>query len=60
MAKLRMPVERAGKVLADRIRAGEDVAAKVELAEDNRRIPRLAPSLRDMAKRLNRGTEGFL
>jgi len=33
MAKLRMPVERAGKMLADRIRAGEDVAAKVELAE---------------------------
>ena len=33
MAKLRMPVERAGKMLADRIRAGEDVAAKVKLAE---------------------------
>ena len=33
MAKLRMPVERAGKVLAECILAGEDVAAKVELAE---------------------------
>jgi uncharacterized protein (TIGR02391 family) len=33
MAKLRMPVERAEKALADRIRAGEDIAAKVELAE---------------------------
>jgi hypothetical protein len=28
-----MPVERAGKALADRIRAGEDVAAKIKLAE---------------------------
>jgi hypothetical protein len=33
MAKLRMPVERAGKMLADRIQAGEEVAAKIELAE---------------------------
>jgi len=33
MAKLRMPVERAGKALADRIQAGEDVAMKVELAK---------------------------
>lgn len=33
MAKLRMPVERVRKVLADCILAGEDVAAKVELAE---------------------------
>src|ERR1039458_3983922 len=30
MAKLRMPVERVRKVLADCILAGEDVAAKVE------------------------------
>ena len=33
MAKLRMPVERVRKVLADCILAGEDVAAKVKLAE---------------------------
>jgi uncharacterized protein (TIGR02391 family) len=33
MAKLRVPRERVEKVLVERIRAGEDVAAKVELAE---------------------------
>jgi len=33
MAKLRMPLERARKMLADRIGAGEDIAAKVEIAE---------------------------
>jgi uncharacterized protein (TIGR02391 family) len=33
MAKLRIPIERAEKLLADRIRAGEDIAAKIELAE---------------------------
>jgi uncharacterized protein (TIGR02391 family) len=33
MAKLRMPRERVETMLADRIRAGKDVAAKVEVAE---------------------------
>jgi uncharacterized protein (TIGR02391 family) len=33
MAKLRMPRERVEKVLIERIRAGEDLAAKVEVAE---------------------------
>jgi uncharacterized protein (TIGR02391 family) len=33
MAKLRVPREQVEKVLVERIRAGEDVAAKVELAE---------------------------
>jgi hypothetical protein len=36
MAKLRMPVERARKMLADRTAAGEAIAAKVELAEKTR------------------------
>ena len=33
MAKLRMPRERVETMLANRIRAGEDVAAKVKVAE---------------------------
>ena len=33
MAKLRMPRERVEKMIVDRIRAGEDVAAKIEVAE---------------------------
>jgi uncharacterized protein (TIGR02391 family) len=33
MPKLRMPLERARKILADRIGAGEDIAAKVEIVQ---------------------------
>jgi hypothetical protein len=44
MAKFRMPRERVDKMLAERVRVGEDIDAKSKVAEKTGGIQGLAPS----------------